>query len=335
MSAEKTSYNIGSRKSKLAMIQTREVMAKLQSLNPSYSFQIHEQETLGDKVLDVALSKIGDKGLFTQELEDGLRSSAIDFAVHSLKDLPTRLPEGLVIGCILERVNPIDVVLMRSDLAAKGVHTLDQLNKDAAAHSTAATIGTSSLRRQSQLQALYPNLKCIDIRGNLDTRIKKLENRDFSQGAPDYSAIILASAGLERQGADYTSRITQQLSEEQMYYAVGQGALAVECRANDQETLALLSKLHHHPTALQCLAERSFLRMLEGGCHAPIGVSTSISSDGKTLQLKGRVLSLDGSTCVQVEISGAASDAEQLGEQLAQKALAQGADTILAFLAKK
>lgn len=318
------------------MIQTREVMGKLQHLNPSCTFQIHEQETLGDKVLDVALSKIGDKGLFTQELEDGLRNGAIDFAVHSLKDLPTRLPDGLVIGCILERVDPTDVVLMRSDLAAKGIKTLEDLNNGKAG---IFTIGTSSLRRQSQLQAKYPNLKCVDIRGNLDTRIKKLENAVSSapnaEWTQEYGAIILARAGLERQGQDYTSRITQFLHEDEVYYAVGQGALAVECRHDDTQTLELLKALHHENTARRCLAERSFLRTLEGGCHAPIGVSTTLSEDFTTLTLKGRVLSLDGQVCVQGAVSGPATSPDALGLQLAQHLLSQGADKILASLAKK
>lgn len=360
MSAEKTAYNIGTRKSKLAMIQTHEVQNKLSTLNPSYTFQIHEQDTLGDRVLDVALSKIGDKGLFTQELEDGLKSGAIDFAVHSLKDLPTRLPEGLIIGCIMERVNPSDVVLMRSDLAAKGILTLSQLNdlnisssdcqsasnaSSGSSHGAESTqktlesslhnIGTSSLRRQSQLQSRFPKFTCIDIRGNLDTRIKKLENTDTSSNQPIYAAIILASAGLERQGENYTCRMTQRLTEDEMYYAVGQGALAVECRANDEATLKLLSMLHHEPTAQRCRAERAFLRTLEGGCHAPIGVITNISEDGKSLTLKGRVLSLDGAICIQDEVSGPVTEAEQLGDQLAQLVLSKGADKILEDLAKK
>ena len=315
------------------MVQTNAVIAELQSIYPLCSFQVHEQETLGDKVLDVALSKIGDKGLFTQELEDGLKTGAIDFAVHSLKDLPTRLPEGLTIGCILERVDPVDVVLMRSDLAAKGVKTLQELNDGESDH---WIIGTSSLRRQSQIQRRYPNLKCVDIRGNLDTRIKKLQNPD-GEYKQTYSAIVLAKAGLVRQGASYTSLITQELPEEDMYYAVGQGALAVECRASDEKTLKLLSALHHAPTASRCLAERSFLRILEGGCHAPIGVSSTLSQDGNTLLLKGRILSLDGSLLIEGQSSSSinhesSSTPDSIGHELATQLLEKGADKILASL---
>lgn len=355
MSSPKTEYVIGTRKSKLAMVQTHEVKGKLERLYPGVTFKIHEQDTLGDKVLDVALSKIGDKGVFTQELEQGLHTGAIDFAVHSLKDLPTRLPEGMLLGCVMERVDPADVVLIRSDLRANGFTTLQDLNNSTDPKHW--LIGTSSLRRQSQLQAKYANLKCIDVRGNLDTRIKKLERHaatieevfeNAASATPskvpaplpadnsvEYAAIILARAGLQRQGDKYVSLITQSLdSETDMFYAVGQGALGIECRDGDVEVLKLLSVLNHDQTESRTKAERSFLRTLEGGCHAPIGVSSTLSTDGSQLTLKGRVLSLDGSVCVQSEISGKTEDFEALGKSLADSVLEKGADKIMASLAK-
>lgn len=356
MAETKKNYNIGTRKSKLAMVQTYEVKGKLEALNPNATFTVYEQDTIGDKVLDVSLSKIGDKGVFTKELEQGLESGAIDFAVHSLKDLPTRLPAGMMLGCVTARVDPCDVVLVRSDLAAKGFKTLSDLNSDASG--ALWTIGTSSLRRQSQIQKLYPNLKCVDVRGNLDTRIKKLEmasnasgssagekdgvstaNAELTGAQPTsgeivpYAAIVLAFAGLERQGPQYTARITQRLDDD-MFYAVGQGALGIECREGDEVTLKLLSALNDKNTECRTKAERSFLRTLEGGCHAPIGVISSLSGDNlETLTLKGRVLSLDGSVCVQGEHSGPAHDFEQIGRDLAEKLLANGADKIMQSLA--
>lgn len=356
MSATKKEYIIGTRKSKLAMVQTYEVKGKLEKLHPELTFKIHEQDTLGDKVLDVALSKIGDKGVFTQELEQGLHTGAIDFAVHSLKDLPTRLPEGMMLGCILERVDPADVVLVRSDLRANGFTSLKELNDSKDPKHW--LIGTSSLRRQAQIQALYPNLKCIDIRGNLDTRIKKLERHAAtieevfenatsatpsktpaplpSADAVEYAAIILARAGLQRQGEKYVSLITQSLdSDIDMYYAVGQGALGIECREGDEDVLKILAPLYHDQTALRTKSERAFLRRLEGGCHAPIGVSSSLSSDGNEITLKGRVLSLDGSVSVQGQVSGATQNAEALGTELAETLLSKGADKIMESLAKK
>lgn len=354
----KKNYNIGTRKSKLAMVQTYEVKGKLEALNPGVTFTVYEQETIGDKVLDVSLSKIGDKGVFTKELEQGLESGAIDFAVHSLKDLPTRLPEGMMLGCVTARVDPCDVVVVRSDLVARGFKTLADLNSDASG--ALWTIGTSSLRRQSQIQRLYPNLKCVDVRGNLDTRIKKLEmaasaskessgesvSKDASSVLQDelsgaqpstgpvipYSAIVLASAGLERQGASYVARITQRL-EEDHFYAVGQGALGIECREGDEVTLAMLSALNDVHTERRAKAERSFLKTLEGGCHAPIGVISTLSDDFETLTLKGRVLSLDGSVCVQGELSAPSKEFERLGRELAEKLLANGADQIMKSLA--
>jgi hydroxymethylbilane synthase len=316
----KTHFNVGSRKSKLAMIQTNAMVAALQKANPSFTFNILEQETIGDKIQDVALSKIGDKGLFTQELEQDMMDGKIDFAVHSLKDLPTQLPQGLTLGCITERVLPNDAVLIRSDLTAKGYHSLEDLNRHP--DPAARTVGTSALRRHAQIGTHFPDLKCMDCRGNVDTRINKLNRGDFA-------AIILAYAGLYRQGESYTDLISETLSDATMFYAVGQGALGVECREGDEEVLKLLSSLHHEPTAHQCTAERAFMRTLEGGCHAPIGVSSSLSFEGSVLTLKGRVMSLDGKTTLESSVEDVVTSAEHLGTLLAKKLLDAGAADLL------
>jgi hydroxymethylbilane synthase len=330
MSTERTTINIGSRRSKLALIQTNEVKRKLEALFPHLQFKIYEQDTKGDKILDVALSKIGDKGLFTQELEQGLHDGSIDFAVHSLKDLPTTLPPGMTVGAILKREEPADVVVIRKDLVDK-YKSLEELQKsDVPAH---RTIGTSSLRRQAQLKRSYPNLTFADIRGNLDTRFRKLDTLPVDgQEGVEYGAMILAHAGLARQGDSYLARVSEILNNTTMHYAVGQGALAVECRENDAFILEMLSKLHHADTASCCVAERAFLGRLEGGCHVPVGVFTKL--EGANVHLAGRVLSLDGSAMVEGETSGPREDAKTLGVALANRLLEQGADKILASLSQ-
>ena len=315
----RTNFKIGTRRSKLAMTQTLWVKAQLEAVHPNYTFDVIEQDTIGDLKQGVALAKIGDKGLFTQELEAGLTSNAIDFAVHSLKDMLTTLPSGLTLGCITERWSPADVILIRSDLMEQGIDTIDKLHD----HPDPAmrNIGTSSVRRQAQLSALYPKLTYTDCRGNLDTRITKLESGEFA-------AIILARAGLARQGKQYIERIAHNL--ENVYYAVGQGALGIECRADDEDVLKLLSELHHFPTAWRCEAERALMSTLEGGCHAPIGVITTLAEeDTVLLTIKGRVLSLDGSLSIEDEITGDVSYAKTLGVRLGEKLLAAGAGNLL------
>ncbi|MBW4628875.1 MAG: hydroxymethylbilane synthase [Brasilonema octagenarum HA4186-MV1] len=299
---------IGSRKSQLALIQTYWVQEQLQKRFPNLTFEVHTMSTQGDKILDVALAKIGDKGLFTKELELGMLSQEIDFAVHSLKDLPTRLPEGLVLAAVTERENPADALVVHKKHLDKQIDTLPE----------GAVIGTSSLRRLAQLRHHFPHFTFKDVRGNLNTRMARLDDGE-------YDALILAVAGLERLGMG--ARIHQVLPTELSLYAVGQGALGIECRADDLEVLSLLKAIEHVPTRDRALAERAFLRELEGGCQVPIGVTTHL--DGNTLMLTGIVASVDGQRMVKDTVKGATVRAEQLGIQLAQKLRQQGAQEIL------
>ena len=299
---------IGSRKSQLALVQTHWVRDELQKQFPELAFEISTMETHGDKVLDVSLSKIGDKGLFTQELEDGMLQGDIDFAVHSLKDLPTRLPDGLMLGCVTQRENPADALVVHAQHQDKQIDTLP----------AGAVVGTSSLRRLAQLRHHFPHLTFKDIRGNLNTRLRKLDEGQ-------YDAIILAVAGLERLGMG--DRVHQHLPAEVSLHAVGQGALGIECRADDAEILALIKTLENRASTDRCLAERAFLRELEGGCQVPIGVNTVWAND--TLTLTGLVASLDGQTLIKEEIQGTPAEAEQLGTTLAQRVRGRGAQAIL------
>ncbi|MDV3347856.1 hydroxymethylbilane synthase [Leptolyngbyaceae cyanobacterium CCMR0082] len=299
---------IGSRKSQLALVQTHWVQGELQKRFPEINFEVKTMETQGDKILDVSLSKIGDKGLFTQELEDDMLNGTVDCAVHSLKDLPTRLPEGLMLGCVTERENPADAMVAHEKHAGKN---LDQLPEG-------AVIGTSSLRRLAQLRHHYPSFQFKDIRGNLNTRLRKLDEGQ-------YDAIILAVAGLKR--LDMADRIQQVVPADVSLHAVGQGALGIECRSGDDDILAVIKTLEHLPTAQRCYAERAFLRELEGGCQVPIGVNTVI--EGDTLTLTGIVASLDGQTVVKDEISGPVTTADEMGTTLAKRARDAGAQAIL------
>ncbi|BAZ20553.1 porphobilinogen deaminase [Kalymmatonema gypsitolerans NIES-4073] len=308
ISSPTRTIRIGSRKSQLALVQTYWVQEQLQKSFPEMSFEVHTMSTHGDKILDVALAKIGDKGLFTKELEVGMLNQEIDFAVHSLKDLPTRLPEGLVLAAITERENPADALVLHEKHKGKQIDTLPE----------GAVIGTSSLRRLAQLRHHFPHLQFKDVRGNLNTRMAKLD-------AGEYDALILAVAGLQRLGMG--DRVHQILPKEISLHAVGQGALGIECRADDAELLSLLKAIEHPETRDRCLAERSFLRELEGGCQVPIGVNTEINGDNLTLT--GIVASVDGQKIAKDTVTGAAQDAEQLGKELAQILRKQGAQEIL------
>ncbi|KAG5876545.1 hypothetical protein JTB14_010316 [Gonioctena quinquepunctata] len=275
----KNKIRVGSRKSELALIQTRHVVALLKDCFPEKEFEIVTMSTLGDRVLDIALPKIGEKSLFTKELETALATGCVDFVVHSLKDLPTSLPDGMAIGAVLAREDPRDALVLQKDLNG---HSLATLPED-------SVIGTSSLRRTAQLAKKHPHLKVENIRGNLNTRLKKLD--DLGK----YQAIILAAAGLIRIG--WKERISEILTEDELLYAVGQGALAIECRADDEEILALFESVYNLHTAIRITAERSFLKTLGGGCSAPVAVSSELKVTNQNeydLSLKGAVWSLDG-----------------------------------------
>ena len=309
ISSPARTIRIGSRKSQLALVQTYWVKEQLQKHFPDISFEVHTMSTQGDKILDVALAKIGDKGLFTKELELGMLEREIDFAVHSLKDLPTHLPEGLVLAAVTERENPADALVVHEKHKDKQIDTLPE----------GAVLGTSSLRRLAQLRYHFPHFTFKDVRGNLNTRLAKLN-------AGEYDALILAAAGLQRLGMG--DRIHQLLPTEISLYAVGQGALGIECRADDPEMLSLLKALEHVPTRDRVLAERAFLRELEGGCQVPIGVNTQLDAD--MLTLTGLVASVDGKRLVKDTVTGSANEAEHLGIRLAQNLRQQGAQEILA-----
>lgn len=309
VSSPSQTVRIGSRKSQLALVQTQWVQAELQQRHPDRQFDVVTMSTQGDNILDVALAKIGDKGLFTKELEVSMLRGDTDLAVHSLKDLPTHLPDGLMLGAITEREDPADGLVVNAQFKDCQLDTLPP----------GSVIGTSSLRRLAQLRHYFPELTFKDVRGNLNTRLQKLD-------AGEYDGLILAVAGLKRLG--FGERIQQVIPAEISLHAVGQGALGIECRAADPEILGIVKTLEHYPTAQRCLAERAFLRELEGGCQVPIGVNTQI--DGDELTLTGLVASLDGQKLVKNVITGLVSNAEGLGIALATQLKEQGAAEILA-----
>ena len=300
---------IGSRKSQLALVQTYWIQEQLQKHYPDRQFDVETMSTQGDKILDVALAKIGDKGLFTKELETAMLQNQVDFAVHSLKDLPTNLPEGLMLGCVTERVNPADALVVHEKHRDKQLDTLPE----------GSVIGTSSLRRLAQLRHHYPHLTFKDVRGNVNTRLGKLDSGE-------YDAIILAVAGLQR--LDMSDRIHQVIPDDISLHAVGQGALGIECRTGDPEILELLKVLEDTETRDRCYAERAFLRELEGGCQVPIGVNTKIENN--VLTLIGMVASLDGKTLIKDTIQGEPGEAESLAQTLATRLRDAGATEILA-----
>ncbi|MFN5501996.1 MAG: hydroxymethylbilane synthase [Pseudanabaena sp.] len=303
-----STVRISSRKSQLALVQTHWIQAELSKAHPNLQFDVVTMSTQGDKILDVPLAKIGDKGLFTKELEVSMLSKQSDLAVHSLKDLPTNLPEGLMLGAVTERENPADALVVHEKLKDKTLETLP----------SGTVVGTSSLRRLAQLRHYYPHLTFKDVRGNLNTRLQKLDSGE-------YDALILAAAGLQRLGMG--DRVHEIIDAEISLHAVGQGALGIECRAEDPEILALFAPISHYPTTQRCLAERSFLRELEGGCQVPIGVNTSINAD--QLTLKGIVASLDGKTLIKGEVTGDLTKPDAIGLELAHQLKDKGAQDIL------
>ncbi len=298
---------IASRGSELALWQSRAVQAALLAADPTLSVEIDVIKTTGDVIQDVPLAKIGDKGLFTKELDAALLAGAADLAVHSLKDVPTRLPDGLVLAAVTERADPRDVLL----LPPGGSGDLDSLPPG-------ARVGTSSLRRRAQLQALRPDLSVLDLRGNLNTRLAKLDRGD-------YDAIVLAAAGVLRLG--WSDRIAAYLDAPAWLPAVGQGALAIVARGDRTDVVERL-RLLHDPHAAACTrAERALLRALEGGCQVPIGALGRV--EGDRLVLQGLVAELDGGRILRVEESGPVAEADAIGRRAADALLARGAAGIL------
>jgi len=298
---------IGSRGSKLALWQAEQARARLQSLNPETDVRIEIIKTTGD-VKNDPLSVIGGKGVFTKELEDALLDGRIDIAVHSLKDLPTVLPEGLSITAICEREDARDALVVRNGDRHGSLLQLPQ----------GAVVGTSSQRRLAQLKALRNDVVVSDLRGNVDTRIRKLD-----EGR--YDAVILASAGLVRLGLE--ARISARIPITEMLPAVGQGAIAIETRSDNERAVESASRLDHRETHIACLAERAFLRGLGGGCQFPIAAHAVIEQD--LLKLDGLVAKPDGSEILRGSLAGAPDSAEHVGRSLAQQLLAQGADSLL------
>ncbi len=299
---------IASRRSKLAMVQTLWVKEQLEKNIPDLEVTIEAMATQGDKILDVALAKIGDKGLFTKELEAQMLVGHADIAVHSLKDLPTNLPAGLKLGCITKREDPADALVVNKK---NNCYKLESLP-------SGSIVGTSSLRRLAQLRNKFPHLNFKDIRGNVITRIEKLDSGEFD-------CIILAAAGLKRLG--FESRIHQIIPSEISLHAVGQGALGIECKSDDKKVLEILNVLEDKPTTQRCLAERAFLRDLEGGCQVPIGVNSNIKDE--KLCLSGMVASIDGERLIKDQSIGNINEPEKVGKKLAEKLKLQGADKIL------
>lgn len=293
---------VGTRQSALALWQTRHVIALLEKLPAAkgMTFTTTKVNTEGDRKLQQALHTFGGKGAFTEALEAKLLDGSIDFAVHSLKDMPTKLPQGLVIGAIPQRANVEDAFV-----SADGT-----LLRDLPA---GARVGTSSLRRTAQLLHWRPDLVPVSIRGNVQTRLGKIETAHLA-------GVILARAGLERLGL--ADRITEVLQAPQWLPAAGQGALAIECRADDEELLALLAGIHDPETAAAVAAERAILAALEGGCQVPIGAASVYEND--TIQVQGRLLSLDGATVIEAVRTGKCSAAASLGQAVAEEILANG-----------
>ena len=296
---------LGTRGSKLALWQADCVAGEIHKLLPELNIEIVIIKTTGDKILDVALSKIGDKGLFTREIENSLLSGEIDLAVHSMKDLPSFLAPGLTLGAVLKRENPQDVFISHKN------YTLTSLPHQ-------ALVGTSSLRRIAQLRALRPDLRMVDLRGNVETRLKKMQEQDLD-------GIVLAYAGVKRLG--FSDQISEIISTDLMLPAVGQGAIAIELRAEDYETYKVITPINDHHTNLATKSERALLRELEGGCQVPIASLAQIKGD--QIYLEGLVASMDGQILIKGVQSGHLDQAVEIGQLLAQNLFARGADSIL------
>jgi hydroxymethylbilane synthase len=299
---------IATRESQLALWQAYHIRDRLQALYPTLRVELLGMTTQGDQILDSPLSKVGGKGLFVKELEQAMAEGRADLAVHSLKDVPMDLPEGFVLAAITEREDPRDAFVSNRYASL-------------AEMPAGARVGTSSLRRQAQLRARFPGLVVDTLRGNVNTRLRKLDEGQ-------YDAIILAAAGLKRLG--FGERIKAEIAPEESLPAVGQGALGIEVRADRPDVAALLAPLNDPTTAARVLAERAMSRALQGGCQAPIG-GYAVVQDG-ALHLRGFVADLDGVRFYRAEAVGAMDSAEQLGHSVADALISQGADKLLAEL---
>ncbi|MCG5536144.1 hydroxymethylbilane synthase [Ectothiorhodospira mobilis] len=302
----KTELKIATRKSPLAVWQTEEVARRVKALFPDVQITLVKMTTQGDVMLDTPLAKVGGKGLFVKELETALMDGTADIAVHSMKDVPMELPEGLELPVVLDREDPHDAFVSNQ------YSCLEDLPEN-------ARVGTSSLRRQSQLRARFPGFQVLDLRGNVNTRLSKLDN-----GV--YDAILLASAGLKRLG--FGERITRVLDADESLPAIGQGAIGIECRANDPEVMELISPLNDPDTLVRVTAERAFNARLNGGCQVPIGGYAVLREDG-SLYMRGLVGEPDGSLVHRASLEGPQEQAAEIGVALAEQLLREGADRIL------
>jgi hydroxymethylbilane synthase len=304
-------FKIGTRGSKLALAQSKWVKEKIEERHTDVRVELIRIKTTGDKILDSPLSKIGGKGLFVKEIEEALLNKHIHMAVHSMKDVPAELPDELMLCAFPEREDPRDAFISLKD---KSIENLPK----------GSSLGTSSLRRAAQLLHIRPDLDIIALRGNVGTRLRKLESRDVR-------AIILAAAGLRRLGLE--DRITSVIPSEQVLPAIGQGALGLEVRRSDHDTISLLDFLNHKPTEITVRSERAFLKQLEGGCQVPIAAFALLNSN--KVHLRGMVAELDGSRVIRDEISGNMHQAEEMGINLAKRLLDAGAGDILASIYKR
>ena len=296
---------VGSRRSKLALTQSQQFIDKLKFIDPSLDIEIKEIVTKGDKIVDKQLSKVGGKGLFAKEIQNELFNKEIDMAIHSLKDVPSMIPDGLTLGCIPDREIPFDAYIAKNHIP------LQELSEG-------SIVGTSSLRRGAQILSKYPHLKIKWIRGNIDTRLKKLETED-------YDAIILAAAGLKRMGWS-DNIVTTYLDRDILLPAIGQGALGIECRSDDKELLDLLSKVHNHDVAQCVTAERTFLSEMDGSCQVPIGGYATIAQDNQ-IEFTGLIMSPDGKE--RYEHTALGTDPVKLGIEVSQVLKKQGAYDII------
>lgn len=303
---------IGTRASKLALWQAEWVKAELQRTNPGLQVELNKIKTTGDKILDVPLAKVGGKGLFVKEIEEALLRGEADLAVHSMKDVPTEFPEGLHLAVICEREDPRDAFIAPVQGPTFKFQSFGQLP-------TGATLGTSSLRRSSQLLSIRPDLRIVQVRGNLETRFRKLDEGQFD-------AMILAAAGVKRLG--WAQRITEIIDPSVSLPAIGQGAIGIECRTGDEFVNSLITPLNHKETSICVRAERALLKRLQGGCQVPIAAHAVIRAG--RLVMDGLVGSVTGDRIIKEHLEGNIEDAETIGITLGEKLLSMGADKILA-----